>query len=60
MTLCYILGGEVTNDIMKLNQESLTWTMVGRMKKKRGWHQGSVIDLSEELMSHCSKEGMTL
>ena len=60
MTYSYILGGEVTDDILKLNQESLTWTMVGRMNKKRGWHKGSVIDLTEELMSHCITEGLAI
>ena len=49
-----IIGGEITDEILKLTQESLTWTEVGRMKKKRGWHKGSVIDLTGHLLSHCT------
>ena len=49
-----IIGGEITDEILKLNQESLTWTEVGRMKEKRGWHKGSVIDLTGHLLSHCT------
>ena len=30
------------------------------MENKRGWHKGSVIDLTEELMSHCSQKGLTM
>ena len=49
-----ILGGEVTDDILELNKESLTWKEVGKMKTKRGWHKGSAIDLTRQLMSHCT------
>ena len=38
---------------LKLNQETLTWTDVGRMKEKRDWHKASVIDLTDDLISHC-------
>ena len=48
------LGGEITDDILKLNQVSLTGTEVGRMNKKRLGHKGSVIDLTGHLMSHCN------
>ena len=48
------LGGEITDDILNLNQESLTWIEVARMKKKRFGHRGSVIDLTGHLMSHCN------
>jgi len=50
----FLTGGEKTNDILKMNKDSLTWTEVGRMKEKRGWHKGSIIDLTEDLMDHCT------
>jgi len=50
----FLTGGEITNDILKMNKDSLTWTEVGRMKMKRGWHKGSVIDITEDLMDHCT------
>ena len=53
--LCWsILGGEVTDDILELNKESLTWKEVGKMKTKRGWHKGSAVDLTSQLLSHCT------
>ena len=60
MALTLYTGGEVTDDILKLKKESLTWTKVGRMHEKRGWHQGSIIDLTEELLSHCSQKGLSM
>ena len=54
LNLINLKGGEITDDILKLNKETLTWTEVGKMKKKRGWHMGSVIDLTGHLLSHCS------
>ena len=36
-----------------MNKESLTWFDVGTMKEKRGWHKGSVIDLTEDVKNHC-------
>ena len=44
----------MTDDILELNKESLTWKEVGKMKTKRGWHKGSAIDLTTQLLSHCT------
>ena len=54
--LWLFLGGENTDDILKLNKQSLKWSEVGRMKKKRGWHQGSAVYLSDDLMAHCKTD----
>ena len=44
----------MTDDILELNKESMTWKEVGKMKTKRGWHKGSAVDLTSQLLSHCT------
>ena len=55
-------GGELTNnDILKLDQNSLTWTEVGRMQENRGWHTGSVIDINfNDYKKWCNVDGWTV
>ena len=43
-----------SNHWLKMNKESLTWSEVGTMKEKRGWHKGRVTDLTKDLKNHCT------
>ena len=51
----------MNDDILKLDQKTLTWTEVGRMRQKRGWHTGSVIDVNfNDYKKWCNLNGWTV
>ena len=44
---------QISDSILRLNKTTLTWAKVGRMRYPRTRHQGSIVQMTEELQNIC-------
>ena len=52
------LGGDINgtlnvDTVSKLNQNNLTWEVIGKMKTSRAYHRGSLIEMTKEIIDNC-------
>mgnify|MGYP007022693234 CR=1 FL=1 len=47
---------QISDSILRLNKTTLTWDKVGRMRYPRTRHQGSIVQMTEELQKHAARK----